>query len=93
MSETREHGETEPATTAPFYFTCPGCGADIDAPDRYFTLGPMVLVPHAHHLLTPVRGLPCETDHDLVGWTIDRQRFISEVAPRRSRRASPRPPH
>jgi hypothetical protein len=81
MSETREHGETEPAATAPFHFACIGCGADIDAPDRYFTLGPMVLVPHAHHVLIPVRCLTCETDHDLVGWTIDRQRFISEVGP------------
>jgi len=51
MSETREHGEREPAATASFHFTCTGCGAEIDAPDRYFTLGPMVLVPHAHHVL------------------------------------------
>jgi len=81
MSETREHGEAEPTATAPFHLTCTGCGADIDAPDRYFTLGPMVLVPHAHHVLIPVRCLTCETDHDLVIWTMDRQRFISEAGP------------
>jgi hypothetical protein len=81
MSEPRKHGETEPATTAPFHFTCSGCGADITAPDRYFTLGPLVLVPHAHHVLFTLRCLTCETDHDLVGWTIDQQRFISEAGP------------
>jgi hypothetical protein len=81
MSETRGHRETEAATTAPFHFACTGCGTDIDAPDRYFTLGSMVLVPHAHHVLIPVRCLTCETDHDLVAWMIDRQRFISEAGP------------
>lgn len=81
MSETREHGETEPAATAPFHFACPGCGADIDAPDRSFTLGPPALVPHAHHILLSVRCLTCETDHDLAIWTIDQPRFISEVGP------------
>lgn len=81
MSVTQEHGETEPAAAAPFHFICPGCGADIDAPDRYFTLGPMALLPHAHHVLISVRCLTCETDHDLVGWTIDQQCFMSEIGP------------
>jgi hypothetical protein len=81
MSEAREHEETEPAAAAPFAFTCPGCGADIDAPDREFTLGPVVLVPRANHVLIQTRCLTCETDHHLVGWTIDQQRFISEVGP------------
>jgi hypothetical protein len=81
MSETREHGETQPAATAPFHFACTGCGADIDAPDRYFTLGPMALVPHANHALISVRCLTCETDHVLVMWTGDQQRFISEAGP------------
>jgi hypothetical protein len=39
------------------------------------------LMPHAHHVLIPVRCLTCETDHDLVIWTTDRQRFISEAGP------------
>ena len=81
MSEPREHGKTEPATKAPFAFICSGCGADVEAPDRYFNLGPLVLVPHAHHVLMTLRCLTCETDHDLVGWTIDQQRFISEAGP------------
>ncbi len=55
MSEGREERETEPAPTAPFRLICTGCGADIDAPDRYFTLGPMALVPHANHALISVR--------------------------------------
>ena len=38
-------------------------------------------MPHAHHVLIPVRCLTCETDHDLVIWTTDRQRFISEAGP------------
>jgi len=41
----------------------------------------MVLVPHAHHVLISVRCLTCETDHDLVGWTIDQQQSISEAGP------------
>ena len=61
--------------------TCTGCGADIDAPDRYFTLGPMALVPHANLALIAVRCLTCETDHELVIWTVDQQRFISEAGP------------
>ncbi len=81
MSETREHGETEPAATAPVQFTCTGCGADVAAPERYFALGSLALVPHAHHVLMPLRCLTCQTDHDLVGWTIDQQRFISEAGP------------
>jgi hypothetical protein len=81
MSETREHGETEPAATAPFHFACTGCGADIDAPDRGFTLGPMALVPHANHALISVGCLTCEADHDLALWTMDQPRFISEVGP------------
>src|SRR6266404_4614007 len=59
MSETREHGETEPAATAPVQFTCTGCGADVAAPDRYFALGSLALVPHAHHVLMPLRCLTC----------------------------------
>jgi hypothetical protein len=61
--------------------TCTGCGADIDAPDRYFTLGPMAFVPHANHALMSVRCLASETDHDLVIWTMDQLRFISEAGP------------
>ena len=81
MSEAPEGQQTDPATHAPFRMSCTGCGADIDAPDRYFTLGPMALVPHANHALITVRCLTCETDHELAVWTMDQQRFISELGP------------
>ena len=41
----------------------------------------MALVPHANHALISVQCLTCETDHNLVMWTMDQLRFISEVGP------------
>lgn len=81
MSEAPEDQRVEPATHAPFHLRCTGCGADIDSPDRYFTLGPMALVHQANHALISVRCLTCETHHDLAIWTVDQQRFISEAGP------------
>lgn len=81
MSEAPKDQQAEETTHAPFRLSCTGCGADIDAPDRYFTLGPVALVPHANHALLSIRCLTCETDHELALWTIDQQRFISELGP------------
>lgn len=80
MNHTPEDQKTEPATHAPFRLSCT-CGADINAPDRPFTLGPIALVSHANHALIWLRCQTCKADHELALWTIDQQRFISEVGP------------
>jgi hypothetical protein len=71
--------ETTDGELAPLPLTCTGCGADIDAPDREFVLGPLALVPYANQALVSVRCLTCETDHDVALWTLDQQLFISET--------------
>lgn len=81
MSEAPEDQQTEPATHTPFQLNCSGCGADVNAPDRPFTLGPIALVSHANHALILLRCQTCETDHELALWTIDQHRFISELGP------------
>jgi hypothetical protein len=80
VNHTPEDQKTEPATQAPFRLSCT-CGADINAPDRPFTLGPIALVSHANHALIWLRCQTCKADHELALWTIDQQRFISEVGP------------
>ena len=80
MNETPEDQKTEPAAHAPFRLSCT-CGADINAPDRPFTLGPIALVSHANHALIWLRCQTCQADHELALWTIDQQRFISELGP------------
>ena len=65
MNETPEDQKMEPAAHAPFRLSCT-CGADINAPDRPFTLGPIALVSHANHALIWLRCQTCKADHELM---------------------------
>ncbi len=64
----------------PFAWTCPGCGSDIDAPDRVFELGQPVLVPHADYLLVEVRCWTCGRGSDVAVWIVDHAAFARDVA-------------
>jgi hypothetical protein len=63
---------------APFAWSCPGCGADIDAPDQVFEVTAAALVPHANYLLVAVRCHTCERRTDAAVW-IDRSALARQA--------------
>ncbi|HZP39589.1 MAG TPA: hypothetical protein VFE48_24205 [Methylomirabilota bacterium] len=78
MSEALEPRHTDDRPRPAFALRC-ACGTDIDVSDQDFQFGPLALVAHADYCLVTVRCQPCGTAHHLAIWTIDQQRFISEL--------------